>query len=167
MGCMSHVLFWLKGAPLTPLKSLLSLQGNEVLHLPGEQVTEEQFTDDHGNIITRKVSDRGHGVGKGNAAAFLLSPLPGRLAHPCSQGPVRGTHVPPSSVTVTALLRPAPAHGMEAACHERVGAGLGREGGWCLGPAVMSGCAGPDRSSGRWCVSWAPVTRVTGRSRRS
>ncbi|XP_071655536.1 ankyrin-1 isoform X5 [Patagioenas fasciata] len=30
-------------------------QGNEVLHLPGEQVTEEQFTDDHGNIITRKV----------------------------------------------------------------------------------------------------------------
>ncbi|NWQ80603.1 ANK1 protein, partial [Columbina picui] len=44
-----------KGAPLTPLKSLLLLQGNEVLHLPGEQVTEEQFTDDHGNIITRKV----------------------------------------------------------------------------------------------------------------
>ncbi|KAM6106739.1 ankyrin-1-like [Pterocles gutturalis] len=30
-------------------------QGNEVLHLPGEQVTEEQFTDDHGNIVTRKV----------------------------------------------------------------------------------------------------------------
>ncbi|KFM00411.1 Ankyrin-1, partial [Aptenodytes forsteri] len=35
--------------------SLLSLQGNEVLHLPGEQVTEEQFTDDQGNIITKKV----------------------------------------------------------------------------------------------------------------
>ncbi|KAK2513196.1 Ank1 [Columba guinea] len=31
------------------------VKGNEVLHLPGEQVTEEQFTDDHGNIITRKV----------------------------------------------------------------------------------------------------------------
>ncbi|KAM6395677.1 ankyrin-1 isoform 5-T5 [Rhynochetos jubatus] len=30
-------------------------QGNELLHLPGEQVTEEQFTDDHGNIITKKV----------------------------------------------------------------------------------------------------------------
>ncbi|NWW97496.1 ANK1 protein, partial [Caloenas nicobarica] len=44
-----------KGLPSPPLKSLLSLQGNEVLHLPGEQVTEEQFTDDHGNIITRKV----------------------------------------------------------------------------------------------------------------
>ncbi|KAM6395676.1 ankyrin-1 isoform 4-T4 [Rhynochetos jubatus] len=29
-------------------------QGNELLHLPGEQVTEEQFTDDHGNIITKK-----------------------------------------------------------------------------------------------------------------
>ncbi|NWS43653.1 ANK1 protein, partial [Probosciger aterrimus] len=45
--------------PLSPpchaLMSLLSLQGNEVLHLPGQQVTEEQFTDDHGNIITKKV----------------------------------------------------------------------------------------------------------------
>ncbi|XP_068277686.1 ankyrin-1 isoform X3 [Nyctibius grandis] len=30
-------------------------QGSEVLHLPGEQVTEEQFTDDQGNIITKKV----------------------------------------------------------------------------------------------------------------
>ncbi|NWQ65203.1 ANK1 protein, partial [Neopipo cinnamomea] len=30
-------------------------QGNEVLHLPGEQVTEEQFTDDQGNIITKKI----------------------------------------------------------------------------------------------------------------
>ncbi|NXD65143.1 ANK1 protein, partial [Eolophus roseicapillus] len=41
--------------PCRALMSLLSLQGNEVLHLPGEQVTEEQFTDDHGNIITKKV----------------------------------------------------------------------------------------------------------------
>ncbi|KAM6395679.1 ankyrin-1 isoform 7-T7 [Rhynochetos jubatus] len=31
------------------------VKGNELLHLPGEQVTEEQFTDDHGNIITKKV----------------------------------------------------------------------------------------------------------------
>lgn len=38
---------------------LLSLQGNEVLHLPGEHVTEEQFTDEQGNIITKKVSDWG------------------------------------------------------------------------------------------------------------
>uniref|UniRef100_A0A8C3EC59 Ankyrin-1 n=1 Tax=Corvus moneduloides TaxID=1196302 RepID=A0A8C3EC59_CORMO len=30
-------------------------QGNEALHLPGEQVTEEQFTDDQGNIITKKI----------------------------------------------------------------------------------------------------------------
>ncbi|NXA80344.1 ANK1 protein, partial [Thryothorus ludovicianus] len=35
--------------------SLLFLQGNEALHLPGEQVTEEQFTDDQGNIITKKI----------------------------------------------------------------------------------------------------------------
>ncbi|XP_053856803.1 ankyrin-1 isoform X9 [Vidua macroura] len=31
------------------------LKGNEALHLPGEQVTEEQFTDDQGNIITKKI----------------------------------------------------------------------------------------------------------------
>ncbi|NXL32664.1 ANK1 protein, partial [Glaucidium brasilianum] len=31
------------------------VRGNKVLHLPGEQVTEEQFTDDQGNIITKKV----------------------------------------------------------------------------------------------------------------
>ncbi|NXK78378.1 ANK1 protein, partial [Amazona guildingii] len=43
--------------PHHALTSLLSPQGNEVLHLPGEQVTEEQFTDDHGNIITKKMSD--------------------------------------------------------------------------------------------------------------
>nr|XP_021391588.1 ankyrin-1 isoform X14 [Lonchura striata domestica] len=30
-------------------------QGNEALHLPGEQVTEQQFTDDQGNIITKKI----------------------------------------------------------------------------------------------------------------
>ncbi|NXP46030.1 ANK1 protein, partial [Heliornis fulica] len=59
VGCVSGVMFCLQRAPLTlpetPRLSLLSLQGNEVLHLPGEQVTEEQFTDDHGNIITKKV----------------------------------------------------------------------------------------------------------------
>ncbi|XP_009467175.1 PREDICTED: ankyrin-1, partial [Nipponia nippon] len=31
------------------------VKGNEGFHLPGEQVTEEQFTDDQGNIITKKV----------------------------------------------------------------------------------------------------------------
>ncbi|XP_010115349.1 PREDICTED: ankyrin-1-like [Chlamydotis macqueenii] len=31
------------------------VKGNEVLHLPGDQVTEEQFTDDQGNIVTKKV----------------------------------------------------------------------------------------------------------------
>ncbi|XP_042328001.1 LOW QUALITY PROTEIN: ankyrin-1 [Sceloporus undulatus] len=30
-------------------------QGNEVLDMPGEQVTEEQFTDEQGNIITKKI----------------------------------------------------------------------------------------------------------------
>ncbi|NXB66808.1 ANK1 protein, partial [Struthidea cinerea] len=41
--------------PSSALISLLFLQGNEALHLPGEQVTEEQFTDDQGNIITKKI----------------------------------------------------------------------------------------------------------------
>ncbi|XP_061448458.1 ankyrin-1 isoform X13 [Rhineura floridana] len=31
------------------------VQGNEVLDVPGEQVTEEQFTDEQGNIITKKI----------------------------------------------------------------------------------------------------------------
>lgn len=31
-------------------------QGDEVEDVPGEQVSEEQFTDEHGNIITKKVS---------------------------------------------------------------------------------------------------------------
>ncbi|XP_067326754.1 ankyrin-1 isoform X5 [Anolis sagrei] len=30
-------------------------QGNEALEIPGEQVTEEQFTDEQGNIITKKI----------------------------------------------------------------------------------------------------------------
>uniref|UniRef100_A0A8C3NLQ9 Uncharacterized protein n=1 Tax=Geospiza parvula TaxID=87175 RepID=A0A8C3NLQ9_GEOPR len=51
----------LPGEPLPspPSQALISpflfLQGNEALHLPGEQVTEEQFTDDQGNIITKKI----------------------------------------------------------------------------------------------------------------
>ncbi|KAG8141219.1 hypothetical protein E2320_006867 [Naja naja] len=31
------------------------VQGNEILDIPGEQVTEEQFTDEQGNIITKKI----------------------------------------------------------------------------------------------------------------
>ncbi|XP_013916700.1 PREDICTED: ankyrin-1-like [Thamnophis sirtalis] len=33
----------------------LFVQGNEILDIPGEQVTEEQFTDEQGNIITKKI----------------------------------------------------------------------------------------------------------------
>ncbi|XP_022613359.1 ankyrin-1 isoform X4 [Seriola dumerili] len=32
------------------------LKGDEVEDLPGEQVSEEQFTDEHGNIVTKKSS---------------------------------------------------------------------------------------------------------------
>ncbi|NXW15905.1 ANK1 protein, partial [Circaetus pectoralis] len=44
------------------------VRGNEVLHLPGQQVTEEQFTDDQGNIITKKVIRKVvHQLGPGDA----------------------------------------------------------------------------------------------------
>uniref|UniRef100_A0A670K541 Ankyrin-1 n=1 Tax=Podarcis muralis TaxID=64176 RepID=A0A670K541_PODMU len=41
---------------LTLLSAFPTLQGNEALDIPGEQVTEEQFTDEQGNIVTKKVS---------------------------------------------------------------------------------------------------------------
>ncbi|XP_074185705.1 ankyrin-1 isoform X17 [Rhinolophus sinicus] len=31
------------------------LKGSELQNIPGEQVTEEQFTDDQGNIVTKKI----------------------------------------------------------------------------------------------------------------
>lgn len=34
---------------------ILCLQGDEVEDLPGEHVSEEQFMDEHGNIVTKKV----------------------------------------------------------------------------------------------------------------
>ncbi|CAI5650295.1 unnamed protein product [Oreochromis niloticus] len=44
------------------------LKGDEVEDLPGEQVSEEHFTDEHGNIVTkkivRKVVRRGKGSGE-------------------------------------------------------------------------------------------------------
>ncbi|XP_030272633.1 ankyrin-1a isoform X16 [Sparus aurata] len=47
------------------------LKGDEVEDLPGEQVSEEQFTDEHGNIVTkkivRKVVRRGKGSGEEGA----------------------------------------------------------------------------------------------------
>uniref|UniRef100_P16157-16 Isoform Er15 of Ankyrin-1 n=1 Tax=Homo sapiens TaxID=9606 RepID=P16157-16 len=38
------------------------VQGNEFQNIPGEQVTEEQFTDEQGNIVTKKVELRGSGL---------------------------------------------------------------------------------------------------------
>lgn len=54
------------------MSAFLFLQGNEVLDMPGEQVTEEQFTDEQGNIVTKKVSawqaeEREGGEGAGGA----------------------------------------------------------------------------------------------------
>lgn len=38
---------------------ILCFQGEEVEDLPGEHVSEEQFMDEHGNIVTKKVSRPG------------------------------------------------------------------------------------------------------------
>uniref|UniRef100_A0A8C4IKU0 ZU5 domain-containing protein n=1 Tax=Dicentrarchus labrax TaxID=13489 RepID=A0A8C4IKU0_DICLA len=52
----------------TRIQMLFCAQGDEVEDLPGEQVSEEQFTDEHGNIVTkkivRKVVRRGKGSGE-------------------------------------------------------------------------------------------------------
>lgn len=72
--------------PSNALISLLFLQGNEALHLPGEQVTEEQFTDDQGNIITKKVSDQGQDTG--TRACCSLSRLSSTQLLPVAQGPM-------------------------------------------------------------------------------
>lgn len=47
--------------------TLLCPQGNEVQDIPGEQVTEEQFTDEQGNIVTKKVSGGSPGVVGGSS----------------------------------------------------------------------------------------------------
>lgn len=39
-----------------PVILQLSPQGEEARNLPGESVTEEQFTDEDGNLVTRKVT---------------------------------------------------------------------------------------------------------------
>uniref|UniRef100_A0A8C9NVQ1 Ankyrin 1 n=1 Tax=Serinus canaria TaxID=9135 RepID=A0A8C9NVQ1_SERCA len=67
----------LPSPPSQALISLVFLQGNEALHLPGEQVTEEQFTDDQGNIITKKVSERSAaGCGEGHEEVRVRVPKP-------------------------------------------------------------------------------------------
>uniref|UniRef100_A0A8D2LIP2 Ankyrin 1 n=1 Tax=Varanus komodoensis TaxID=61221 RepID=A0A8D2LIP2_VARKO len=54
-------------------RSAWLFQGNEALAIPGEQVTEEQFTDEQGNIITKKVSRPRGGGGEGAAWPVKLA----------------------------------------------------------------------------------------------
>ncbi|XP_035234429.1 ankyrin-1-like isoform X18 [Anguilla anguilla] len=44
------------------------LKGDELEDLPGEQVSEEQFTDEHGNIVTKKIVRKVVRRGKGNGS---------------------------------------------------------------------------------------------------
>uniref|UniRef100_A0A663EDA7 Ankyrin 1 n=1 Tax=Aquila chrysaetos chrysaetos TaxID=223781 RepID=A0A663EDA7_AQUCH len=100
------------------------VKGNEVLHLPGQQVTEEQFTDDQGNIVTKKVSDQGQ------AAAFVLSPPSGCPAPPCSPG-ARAGHPRPAVFGYGHNASPARPCARDGGCAPCVGFGakLGEEGG--------------------------------------
>nr|XP_020138410.1 uncharacterized protein LOC109729824 [Microcebus murinus] len=60
------------------------LKGNELQNIPGEQVTEEQFTDEQGNFVTKKVGDghtfsglaRGGWAGSQRAAELREPQLP-------------------------------------------------------------------------------------------
>ncbi|XP_077787177.1 ankyrin-1 isoform X6 [Podarcis muralis] len=62
-------------------------QGNEALDIPGEQVTEEQFTDEQGNIVTkkiiRKVVRRLETDGTGDARQHEEVIMEGSLQEPC------------------------------------------------------------------------------------
>uniref|UniRef100_A0A8C3F792 Ankyrin 1 n=1 Tax=Chrysemys picta bellii TaxID=8478 RepID=A0A8C3F792_CHRPI len=73
--------------------SPLTLQGNQVQDIPGEQVTEEQFTDEQGNIVTKKVS-----TGQTQSPPVSAQHLP---CSPCSQGWIffPGKTPPPSPVS--------------------------------------------------------------------
>uniref|UniRef100_A0A8D2LKX9 Ankyrin-1 n=1 Tax=Varanus komodoensis TaxID=61221 RepID=A0A8D2LKX9_VARKO len=64
-------------------RSAWLFQGNEALAIPGEQVTEEQFTDEQGNIITKKVSRPRGGGGEGAAWPVSASPHLGGFSCQC------------------------------------------------------------------------------------
>uniref|UniRef100_A0A670K445 Ankyrin 1 n=1 Tax=Podarcis muralis TaxID=64176 RepID=A0A670K445_PODMU len=60
------------------------VQGNEALDIPGEQVTEEQFTDEQGNIVTKKVSGLPGGDGGQSRRRQLGQSAPGSPRSPSS-----------------------------------------------------------------------------------
>uniref|UniRef100_A0A673LBJ0 Ankyrin 1, erythrocytic a n=1 Tax=Sinocyclocheilus rhinocerous TaxID=307959 RepID=A0A673LBJ0_9TELE len=53
-------------------------QGDEAEDLPGEQVSEEQFTDEHGNIVTKKIVRKVVRRGKGEEGGqeLIIEGLP-------------------------------------------------------------------------------------------
>ena len=78
-------------------------------------MTEEQFTDNQGNIITKKVSDQRHGVGKGMPQSFFSPLCLAALLLLAAQGPMQGPYGPLSAVTAMALPQADPVLGAEAA----------------------------------------------------
>uniref|UniRef100_A0A8D2LK00 Ankyrin-1 n=1 Tax=Varanus komodoensis TaxID=61221 RepID=A0A8D2LK00_VARKO len=72
-----------RSRPPSARRSAWLFQGNEALAIPGEQVTEEQFTDEQGNIITKKVSRPRGGGGEGAAWPVSASPHLGGFSCQC------------------------------------------------------------------------------------
>ncbi|XP_051751797.1 ankyrin-1a isoform X18 [Ctenopharyngodon idella] len=63
-------------------------QGDEADDLPGEQVSEEQFTDEHGNIVTKKVVRKVVRRGKGDEGVqeLIIEGLPQDISEPDVDG---------------------------------------------------------------------------------
>ncbi|XP_048045755.1 ankyrin-1a isoform X3 [Megalobrama amblycephala] len=63
-------------------------QGDEADDLPGEQVSEEQFTDEHGNIVTKKIVRKVVRRGKGDEGVqeLIIEGLPQDISEPDVDG---------------------------------------------------------------------------------
>ncbi|XP_067293745.1 ankyrin-1a isoform X20 [Pseudorasbora parva] len=63
-------------------------QGDEAEDLPGEQVSEEQFTDEHGNIVTKKIVRKVVRRGKGEEGVqeLIIEGLPQDISEPDVDG---------------------------------------------------------------------------------
>ncbi|KAK1154276.1 ankyrin-2-like isoform X8 [Acipenser oxyrinchus oxyrinchus] len=61
------------------------VKGDEVEDIPGGQFSEEQFTDEHGNIVTKKVGRRPHPTVPLSVCLSLPPPPPPHAALLCAQ----------------------------------------------------------------------------------
>uniref|UniRef100_A0A8C3FBV8 Ankyrin 1 n=1 Tax=Chrysemys picta bellii TaxID=8478 RepID=A0A8C3FBV8_CHRPI len=109
------------------------VKGNQVQDIPGEQVTEEQFTDEQGNIVTKKVS-----TGQTQSPPVSAQHLP---CSPCSQGWIffPGKTPPPSPVSGEQRAPAWGADGRAGPSGSRTGRVLWPRPWGCLGPSLACG----------------------------